>query len=112
MIANADRAPFRALDDFNEQVGQLGVAMTLHESGDIVTSPVPARLTDNADRQLSEIGESERAVADHRPDRITMPRRPLAADLGLPQDAIDAGDADLELRRDRLARHALTGRAP
>jgi hypothetical protein len=71
-----------AIGERHQEIGELGVAVLLHEFRDIVTPAAAARLADDPERRRSNVGQGECAVAGHmwRPDE--MPLLDLALRLG------------------------------
>jgi hypothetical protein len=57
---------FRAIGERLKQIGQLGVAMLLHERRHAVGAAPAARLADDRQRAVTKVGQDDRAVARHR----------------------------------------------
>ena len=54
-----------AIGERHKEIGELGVAVLLHEFRDIVTPAAAARLANDGERRRTNVGQSERAVARH-----------------------------------------------
>jgi hypothetical protein len=63
----------------SNQIGQLGVAVPFRKARDIVGSATAARLADDRQRRVTNVGQGERAVARYgsRPHERRVVRRPF-----------------------------------
>jgi hypothetical protein len=64
-VVDAGRARFRAVGEHLKQIGQLRIAVLLHELRNAVAPAPTAGLADNRERRLPNVGQGDRAVAGH-----------------------------------------------
>jgi hypothetical protein len=67
-VMDAGRARLRTVRERLQQVGQLRVAVDLHQPRHAVAPAPAARLTDDRECWPSDIGQDERAIARHGPE--------------------------------------------